>query len=88
MLYPYLQAYAEVDDEGATSKPVLGQVSLGGAAEGMPNNVLGVLSGDNQREGTSVWVDERRSLGGRYVSIAAGGSVVLTPLVIYTFESI
>ena len=67
----YLQAYAELrDDAQIATKPALEQVALNGPAAGLPNNVLAVLSGDTQREGTSVWIDERRSLGGRYVSHA------------------
>ena len=71
---PYLQAYAaspgDSGDAGLVfSKPPLGQATLNGTpAAGMPNNVLAGLSGWNQREGASVWRDEREALGARYVS--------------------
>ena len=55
------------------SKPDLGQTRLEGtAAAGLANNVIAGLSGATQREGTSVWVDPKRSLGAKYVLVSAG----------------
>lgn len=68
---PYLQSYADSPDGISFTKPSLSQASLNGtAAEGIPNNVLGALSGDQQREGVSVWNDPHEALGGRYVTQA------------------
>ena len=60
------------------SKPDLGQTRLEGtAAAGLANNAIAGLSGATQREGTSVWVDPKRSLGAKYVSQA---KVFATPV--------
>ena len=67
----YLSCCAEAPDGINFAKPALGQKKLNGtAAAGMGNNIVGGLIGATQREGNSVWIDERRSLGGRYVSQA------------------
>ena len=63
---PYLVAYAESKDGRTFTKPPLHQYPLPGS--GSTNSIIGPGLSLPEHEGCSVWVDEKRALGGKYVS--------------------
>ena len=65
---PYLVGYAESKDGRTFTKPPLHQYPLPGS--GSTNSIIGPGLSLPEYEGCSVWVDEKRALGGRYVSQA------------------
>ena len=63
---PYLVGYAESKDGRTFTKPPLHQYPLPGS--GSTNSIIGPGLSLPEHEGCSVWVDEKRALGGKYVS--------------------